>query len=479
MSLTATSESLTRRLVDRYWMFGLGCLFACISLVLVLSWRGMLIQFVPLVVMVPLLLLLVGAVVLRRTVRLTAAIEAQLRNLGAASTTLDSVLRPLAEAEPAAMGWNNLVQQLSEQRTFGALDSRLGEALGSLQHRDWESLFNSLSDGVAVCDRTGIVTAANQSLAALLDLDQPEAIRGHRFADVLMSAAETVSPGFPEGPVAGAATSSHELRRGKETIHGVWRAVRTTLRGGASQSGECLWTLRDITPQKLAEEMRDQFLFAATHELRTPLANIKAYAETLSLQRDIDPEEQKAFLNIINAESTRLARFVDELLDISKMEAGALSVARHELDLVRLVNEVIEHIQPQARQKDLKVETQLPAKMPELKADKDKLAAALVNLLGNAVKYTPQHGEVRLLVEVESTHVLFHVEDKGIGISPEDLPRLFQKFFRSSDDRVQEITGSGLGLAFVQEVARLHGGKVGVHSEMNKGSRFTLSLPLT
>jgi two-component system phosphate regulon sensor histidine kinase PhoR len=104
--------------------------------------------------------------------------------------------------------------------------------------------------------------------------------------------------------------------------------------------------------------------------------------------------------------------------------------------------------------------------------------AALVNLLGNAVKYTPEKGTVRFLAELDDANVHFHIEDTGIGISAEELPRISEKFFRSSDTRVQNIVGSGLGLAFSQEVARLHRGKISIKSELNKGSRFTLTLPL-
>jgi two-component system phosphate regulon sensor histidine kinase PhoR len=189
-------------------------------------------------------------------------------------------------------------------------------------------------------------------------------------------------------------------------------------------------------------------------------------------------EKQKGFYNIIVGEATRLSRFVDDLLNVSQMEAGAITVTRHETDLERMIHEVMENVQPLAVQKNIRIEKQLPPKLPKLKTDKDKLVAGLVNLLGNAVKYTPNDGQVRLLIEVEANKIHFHVEDTGIGISEEEIPRLFEKFFRSSDQRVQDINGSGLGLAFSQEVARLHGGKITALSELNKGSRFTMTLPL-
>lgn len=224
--------------------------------------------------------------------------------------------------------------------------------------------------------------------------------------------------------------------------------------------------------------MRNQFVYTATHELRTPLANIKAYAETLAAHSDIDFEQQKQFYNTISSEATRLARFVDELLNVSQMESGALSLTRHETDMLRLIEEVVEHVQPEIRRKSIAFASHTPPKLPRLTVDKDKLIASMVNLLGNAVKYTPAEGQVRLEVEVDDRCLHLHVEDSGIGISEEERARIFDKFFRSSDARVQEINGSGLGLAFTQEVARLHGGSVSVASELNKGSRFTMSLPL-
>ena len=179
------------------------------------------------------------------------------------------------------------------------------------------------------------------------------------------------------------------------------------------------------------------------------------------------------------SEATRLSRFVDQLLDVSQMEAGAAVVSRTETDLERLLHEVVENVQPLVEQKQLTFELHFPAKFPKLRLDKDKFTAALINLLSNAVKYTPEGGTVRLSVEYDDARIDFHVEDSGIGIAAAELPQLCKKFFRSADARVRKITGSGLGLAFAQEVARRHGGQIAVKSEIDKGSRFTLTVPLS
>ena len=177
--------------------------------------------------------------------------------------------------------------------------------------------------------------------------------------------------------------------------------------------------MRDVTQQKLAEEMRDQFVDTATHELRTPLANIKAYAETLALADVIDIEQQKQFLNTINSEATRLARFVDDLLSVSSMELGSLSLNKQVTDLGRMLNEVLAKIRPQMDEKQLTLEVVLPEKMPEPELDKDKIAAVLVNLLGNAVKYTPEGGRVTFRVNITDQQIEISVEDTGVGIAEE------------------------------------------------------------
>jgi two-component system phosphate regulon sensor histidine kinase PhoR len=235
--------------------------------------------------------------------------------------------------------------------------------------------------------------------------------------------------------------------------------------------------MRDITQQKLAQEMRDQFVDTATHELRTPLANIKAYAETLALAEMIDIEQQKQFLNTINSEATRLARFVDDLLSVSSMELGSLSLNKQVTDFTRMLNEVVTKVRPQIEEKQQTFEIKFPEKLPEPELDKDKIAAVLVNLLGNAVKYTPEGGRVTFRVNITDQQIELSIEDTGVGIAAEELPKVFEKFFRSQDPRVQEQTGTGLGLALAQEVVRLHGGQITVESEINKGSKFSVLLP--
>jgi signal transduction histidine kinase len=144
---------------------------------------------------------------------------------------------------------------------------------------------------------------------------------------------------------------------------------------------------------------------------------------------------------------------------------------------MRLLEEVVDHVAPEMKSKEITLDVRLPPKLVKMSLDKDKFTSALVNLLGNATKYTPTGGRVSFTVEQKTEELAIYVEDSGVGISQDEVPHIFEKFFRSVDTRVREIPGNGLGLAFTQEVVRLHGGKIDVHSELNKGTRFSVTLP--
>ncbi|MCA9047510.1 MAG: hypothetical protein KDA89_02205, partial [Planctomycetaceae bacterium] len=339
-----------------------------------------------------------------------------------------------------------------------------------------QEIMNTLSDGVALAGAGGTLTSANRSFRALLGVPAAGDISHENIFALLSRFAGCDSSELLRG------TSSRpkraDLQRSNNIADGVYRVCGVPLQTAAGESDAVVWTIRDVTQQKLADQMRTQFVETATHELRTPLANIRAYAETLQLADDIPIEQQKEFINIINAEATRLGRFVDELLNLSRMDAGSITISRHETDFERLLNECIEHSRPQMNQKNQTFETQIPAKLPMLRVDKDKIAACLINLLGNASKYTPAGGEIRLIVEESSRELSLSVKDTGFGISETDLPNVFARFYRSDDERVREESGSGLGLAYTSEIVRLHGGRLTVDSKLNEGSQFAMHLPL-
>lgn len=415
-----------------------------------------------------------------RSLQSFAAMTEQLQRIALApkSSLRDLPIVPTSAEATICVGWNVLVRRSRVSDIISTIDARLQHAHKAMESTQPAMALQALSDGVALTDATGSIQWCNPAMAALLgeeseaDLQNASLIKRLTYPASKSPDAVTAAATSHQGPFV------LEISLGAEFDDGVLRVSRKPLPGSTGDNVQFLWTVRDVTQSALSQNMRNQFVFTATHELRTPLANIRAYAETLSDGEEVDVENQKEFCNVINSEATRLARLIDELLNISQMEAGSLAIEKRETDLLRVFEDVCDSIVAQANHKSIEFKKVLPAKLPKVRVDKDKFEAVLVNLLGNAVKYTPPQGTVTLTVDATPTDLSVHVEDTGFGISEEEIARLFDKFFRSSDERVREVSGNGLGLAFVQEIVRLHGGRINVTSELNRGSKFSVTIPL-
>jgi signal transduction histidine kinase len=227
--------------------------------------------------------------------------------------------------------------------------------------------------------------------------------------------------------------------------------------------GVAMIVIEDITQQRMADEARNAFVAQATHELRGPLTNIRAYAEMALDEGKADPAVQANCLSIINQETFRLDRMVGDILSIAEIEAGTLTLKRDDVRLDELFPELQADYAAQAKDKEITIAFDLPPKLPVMKGDREKIALGLHNLIGNALKYTPSGGQVRVA---------------GIGMTEDDMQHVFEKFYRAKDRRVAKVKGSGLGLAIAREVVRMHGGDIIVRSELDKGSAFTLTLPV-
>lgn len=418
-------------------------------------------------------IILSGITIIRRRLSTCIEIDSRLAQLATRESFTPEELLPLTASDRAATGWNRLVESACVQRLLDSATSEVSSAPSSSDSMAL-TVLNALPDAQIVTDSMGLRVWENSATGSLLEAVSYPGGDLLRFHELFRSFFDFDQRLTEFTDYSSLAPLVFELRRGEKTAEGVLRISRQCL----SEAGPMfLWTVRDVTQQKLSVEMRDCFVSAATHELRTPLCNIRTYAETLIGSGDISPDDQQQFLNVIVSESIRLDRIIEDLLNIGHMQAGSMTLDRHETQVDRLVREVHEKIRPLYEHKHLHFEASIPPRLPELLVDKNKLAAALVNLLGNAIKYTPDGGSVRLLAEHDGNEVRFHVEDTGIGIAEEEIPHLFERFYRSADPRVHEIQGTGLGLAFSMDVARLHGGRIDVASELNKGSRFTLVLP--
>jgi PAS domain S-box-containing protein len=375
---------------------------------------------------------------------------------------------------PEAEGWNRLLGQTIRLRQQ-ARGEAVAEALAPQRQSGGEldAAFDVMSHGLVLLDARHKVRFANGAATVYLRLDRKDVI-GRDVAEVIkepaiLDAVREVTEGAAQGPKV------VELTRQGETNAVLRFSVRRMRKGDVATA---MLVIEDVTQQRVADEARNNFIAQVAHELRAPLTNIRLYVESAIEGGESDPAVRDSALNIINQETRRLERIIGEMLSISEIEAGSLRIHKDDVHLDVLLEEARVDFEPQAREKQLTLEFLMPPKLPIIQGDRDKLAMTVHNLVGNAIKYTPAGGKVTVRPEVSRQQVHIEVADTGIGIKPDELERVFERFYRARDERVSKITGTGLGLTLAREVARLHGGDVTAESQINQGSRFTLVLPL-
>jgi len=228
------------------------------------------------------------------------------------------------------------------------------------------------------------------------------------------------------------------------------------------------------------ERIRKDFVINVSHELRTPLASIQGYAETLLDGAIEDPNHNVKFVGIIRQNAERLARLTSDLLTLSRIELGRQKFQFGSYYVNRLIEENVDSMRPIAEKKDVRIRVETAAQHAEVFCDSEAVHQMLSNLLDNAIKYTPEGGEITVAARLlgGESLVRFEVRDSGIGIPSDELPRLFERFYRVDKARSRELGGTGLGLAIVKHLAKSQGGEVGVESTVNKGSTFWFTLPV-
>jgi two-component system phosphate regulon sensor histidine kinase PhoR len=233
----------------------------------------------------------------------------------------------------------------------------------------------------------------------------------------------------------------------------------------------------DISDLKRLERVRRDFVANVSHELRTPVTIIKGYAETLiSGAMKTDPERADRFLGIINTHAERLASLIKDLLALSELESRNLAIKLDPFPISGIVSQACLLLEEKARSKAITIELKNTGEMPPVMADPGRVEQVLINLLDNAIKYTPEQGSITIYATESDDLVQVSVADTGIGIPPSDLPRIFERFYRVDTARSREQGGTGLGLAIVKHIILLHGGYVSVESTYGKGSTFTFTL---
>jgi len=239
-----------------------------------------------------------------------------------------------------------------------------------------------------------------------------------------------------------------------------------------------LHAFRDVTRERELDRLKDEFVSLVSHELRTPLTSIKGYVDLL-LDGDVGEvtEEQTEFLEIVKNNADRLVMLVNDLLDVSRIEADRINLRLTSVELGGPIQEVATALRPLMEQKGQSLELELPEDLPQVRADRDRVVQIMTNLLSNAHKYTLEGGAVTVRAGVDEDEVRVEVRDTGVGMSKDELDRLFGKFFRAQNPATENVSGTGLGLNIVRSLVEKQGGRIWVTSEPMKGSTFSFTLP--
>ncbi|MDO9463950.1 MAG: MEDS domain-containing protein [bacterium] len=234
---------------------------------------------------------------------------------------------------------------------------------------------------------------------------------------------------------------------------------------------------RDVTERKKVEKRKSEFLSHVSHALRTPLASIKSFVEILLKYKDVNPTEQSEFLTVINNETDRLTRLINQLLDLDKIEQDELKWKFVSCDISNIVQNAISELEPLIQEKNIVVNMNLPSQDLIVNGDKDRLNEVFINLIGNAIKFTPSKREIRITVKNKGKVVEVSIADTGIGIPKDELTNIFERFKRLDNSINRKLTGTGLGLYICKQIIEKHEGKIWAESHGSKGAKFIFVLP--
>lgn len=359
------------------------------------------------------------------------------------------------------------------------LDTETQNKVIAYHNRKLQAVMQVYPDGLVTLDESGVASFANEKLANLIGIPSDQII-GQMPHDWCKNEKVMSLLVRYEGNVT-------RLRKAETVEYSPEDKPDKTIQVSASPIAlptnpdltvGILILFRDVTAEAMARRSRDDFVAHVSHELKSPLNIIKMHSE---LMLDVGDDEQQRIssINVINDEVERVSTMVSDLLNITRLEVGSVSINRKRIRFRDFLADIFESMQRGGEERDLKFKLDLPVSIPHMSIDKDLMRIALNNLLNNAIKYNRDGGEVTMQVEEIDNTVQIRVSDTGIGIAPEDQKKIFQKFYRSDDDEVTSRNGHGLGLSLAHEIIVLHNGRLTVESERGKGTTFTVELTKT
>jgi two-component system phosphate regulon sensor histidine kinase PhoR len=359
-------------------------------------------------------------------------------------------------------------------RAFSDMSGRIEEKVQELSRERTQlaAILSALVEGVIAVDHDGRILFLNPAAELLFGVSSAS-IMGRPIVEVLRHSPlqGVIQDTLRERKSVSQEISIHSPQERTLMVHAL------PVSYGGAHTG-VLAALHDITELRRLERVRQEFVANVSHELKTPLTAIKGYVETLLTGALEDKTHNRQFLEIIDDHARHLALLIDDVLDLSAIEAKRVEYRFEAVSLPEITERLIKGLAPMAQAKEVRILNGLKEGLPKVRADRDKLAQILMNLIDNAIKFNKKGGQVEITAKPAQNAVVVSIRDTGTGISAEDLPRVFERFYRADKARSHTIAGTGLGLAIVKHLVEAHQGTVTAESEPGIGSTFSFTLPL-
>jgi two-component system phosphate regulon sensor histidine kinase PhoR len=353
-------------------------------------------------------------------------------------------------------------------RAFNRMAMQVKQTMAAVTaERDrMEVIFSHMGDAILVVDGDSVVNTLNRAAEKVFQTSREQAI-GRHFIEVVRD--------YEIDTLLQRCLTAKEQQKGLVGVSPKRQLLGVIVTPFQGESG-CVVLVQDLTELRRLETVRRDFISNLSHELRTPITSLKALTETLYEGAIDQPSVAKEFVSKMNVEVDRLAQMVQEMGDLSRIESGEAPPKRSPVNIADVATRAVERLRAQADRAGLQVKLETASGLPAVSADEGRIEQVLVNLVHNAIKFTPPGGRIDITAKVDGNHLLVSVSDTGVGISTDDLPRVFERFYKA--DRARAGGGTGLGLAIARHVVEAHGGKIWAESVEGRGATFSFSIPL-
>ncbi|WP_077369191.1 sensor histidine kinase [Anaerosalibacter sp. Marseille-P3206] len=341
-----------------------------------------------------------------------------------------------------------------------------------LERSKLDTIFRYMADGVIAVDMDGNIIHANPVATKILGIDSEELPSPH-MTEKLMS----LENGLSLDELKDKAIDELEGDETLEIGSSVYKIKYAPFKNEKNNIGGLIIVFQDITDQHKLDNMRKEFVANVSHELKTPITTIKSYAETLMENDDLDEELSNKFLTVIDNECDRMTRIVRALLQLSNLDYKKTKWNKVEIDVEKLIRDSCMKLDLSFKEKGHMAIIDIEEDLPNIVGDKDGIEQVILNIISNAIKYTPDSGEINISAKRTLDSVLIRIEDNGMGIPEKDMERIFERFYRVDKARSRELGGTGLGLSIAKQIIEAHNGKIELKSEYNVGTTVDINLP--